>query len=167
MAGLKKGQFFLGPAGSGAPLHFHSLALNAVMYGRKRWALLAPKDALYSQKPALRFFEEDLTVLRAADEATDRAFRRQRDHGYQVHDVEGDWEVFEFTQHAGDLVFVPDFWSHATLNVETSIGIAFEMENFNTAAYAMGVDTIRSLYKDVPGTTFGAAFGAERLETEK
>lgn len=29
-------QFFLGPAGSGAPFHFHCPAINLLVYGKKR-----------------------------------------------------------------------------------------------------------------------------------
>lgn len=34
-------------------------------------------------------------------------------------------KVWEFTQRAGDIVFLPDNWGHATLNVEASIGAVF------------------------------------------
>jgi len=39
---LHGGQFFVGPEGSGAPVHFHSSAVNALYYGRKRWILIPP-----------------------------------------------------------------------------------------------------------------------------
>jgi hypothetical protein len=32
-------QFFFGPAGSGAPVHFHGDAWNVVAYGAKRWCV--------------------------------------------------------------------------------------------------------------------------------
>jgi hypothetical protein len=35
-------QFFLGPAGSGAPFHLHCPAVNGLVYGRKRWYLHPP-----------------------------------------------------------------------------------------------------------------------------
>ena len=37
-------------------------------------------------------------------------------------------DIVEFTQEAEDLVLLPNFWSHATLNLEASIGYAFEFE---------------------------------------
>ena len=37
-------------------------------------------------------------------------------------------DIMEFTQEAEDLVLLPNFWSHATLNLEASVGFAFEFE---------------------------------------
>ena len=34
-------QFYLGPPGSGAPVHFHDNAINLLVYGRKRCSLCA------------------------------------------------------------------------------------------------------------------------------
>ena len=77
--GIRQGQFFLGPAGTGpsgcccmrcwgatprapsgylthtpcalsctagAPIHWHSAAVNALFYGRKRWVLTPPRDSM-------------------------------------------------------------------------------------------------------------------------
>lgn len=41
-------QLALGPAGSGSPLHFHEDAVNALIYGVKRWDLLPPSKTLFS-----------------------------------------------------------------------------------------------------------------------
>jgi hypothetical protein len=32
-------QFYLGPPGTGAPVHFHTHAYNVLIHGRKKWAL--------------------------------------------------------------------------------------------------------------------------------
>ena len=39
---------------------------------------------------------------------------------------------FHCTQHAGDVIYVPPLWGHATLNVKQSIGVAheFSVESF-------------------------------------
>lgn len=39
-------QFYVGPAGSGAPMHVHRSAYNVQVAGRKSWALLPPPYAL-------------------------------------------------------------------------------------------------------------------------
>lgn len=44
-------QFFLGAAGSGAPIHFHCDAWNVVAFGRKRWFLAPPAQAMFSNRP--------------------------------------------------------------------------------------------------------------------
>ena len=33
-------QFYLGPPGSGAPLHWHTNAINSQAFGRKRWSVV-------------------------------------------------------------------------------------------------------------------------------
>jgi len=33
-------QLFVGPAMSGAPMHWHNTAMNALAYGRKHWYVL-------------------------------------------------------------------------------------------------------------------------------
>ena len=34
--------------------------------------------------------------------------------------------VIQFTQHAGDIVYIPALWGHGTLNLKQSIGVAYE-----------------------------------------
>jgi len=41
-------QFYCGPPGSGAPLHYHEHAVNFLAHGSKTWWLLPPADAVYS-----------------------------------------------------------------------------------------------------------------------
>ena len=93
-----KPQFFLGPPGSGAPMHMHKDAINILAHGEKRWLLLPPKDALYSSEPV----SEWLAAGRAPSNAT------------------------VCTQRAGDVLFVPRGWAHAVLNTKTSVGFAIE-----------------------------------------
>eukprot|EP01043_Picozoa_sp_COSAG02_P086838 COSAG02_NODE_24224_length_694_cov_1.211765_1_plen_160_part_00 len=50
-------QWSIGPAGSGAPMHFHGDAWNALAHGRKRWLLLPPAEALYSAQPISTWLE--------------------------------------------------------------------------------------------------------------
>ena len=51
-------QFYLGPAESGAPMHFHRGAWNVLVHGRKRWFLLPPPAALYSIKHPRDWLDE-------------------------------------------------------------------------------------------------------------
>ena len=56
-------QWYIGPAGSGAPMHFHGDAWNALAHGRKRWLLLPPAEALYSAQPISEWLEGDFKQL--------------------------------------------------------------------------------------------------------
>ena len=44
-------------------------------------------------------------------------------------------QVLHVTQNTGDVLCVPKGWGHATLNIETSIGFAFEFAHFLTVSW--------------------------------
>ena len=43
-------------------------------------------------------------------------------------ELQDDASVLECVQTSGDILFVPFTWAHSTLNVETSVGIAYEFD---------------------------------------
>lgn len=94
-------QLAIGPMGSGAPPHYHKAAINILVYGRKRWAFLRRTE--YSSMPAADWWREE---------------RKKGHHG------QDDW--LECEQFPGDVVFVPDFWSHATYNLAPTVAVATE-----------------------------------------
>ena len=100
------GQFYFGPAGSGAPLHYHYQAWNALVYGKKAWVLVPPHQASFSNVPA----KEMVRRLAAEDVAAGKTM------GGKLRCV----------QRAGDVVVVPTGWGHLTYNLATSIGVAKE-----------------------------------------
>lgn len=97
-------QLSVGPAGSGSPPHYHMAAVNTLVYGLKRWWLMPPRDAVYGALPVREWHAAGgPTALRAEGRT-----------------------VLECVQRPGDVIFVPDHWGHAVLNLETSIGFASE-----------------------------------------
>ena len=54
---------YVGPRASGAQVHYHGDAVNLLVYGRKRWALLPPGIAEYSKAPAAEWFATRLPEL--------------------------------------------------------------------------------------------------------
>ena len=102
-------QFYLGGPRTGAPFHFHYDAVNVLAFGEKRWFLQPPAHAEYSIEPPLDWLQR------------------------RVHPLEREGELLECVQRDGDVIFVPASWGHATLNVEASIGVAFELR-FDHAA---------------------------------
>ena len=96
-------QLFLGPPGSGSPLHWHDAALNYLAFGQKRWFLSAPASPIagYSNTPVLDWL--------------------QQTNGFESKDL------LQCTQFAGDIVYVPRRWAHGTLNTKTSIGRYFHL----------------------------------------
>jgi len=91
-------QFYIGPALSGAPGHFHRSAWNILIYGKKRWFLYPPTEAFYSRQHIWPWWQQQPKPTGA----------------------------MECLQYPGDLVFVPDMWGHAVLNLHESVGLAAE-----------------------------------------
>lgn len=88
--------FYLGPANTGAPLHFHDSAWNLVVFGMKRWFAFPPHHSWYSQAHPLQVDRNTLA------------------------------EAQTCVQRAGDLVLIPASWAHATINLVDTIGLSNE-----------------------------------------
>ena len=95
-------QFYLGPPETGAPVHFHTDAVNYLMHGRKRWFLYPPGAAEWSLQPASEFMHS-VALEQGAP--------------------------IECVQHSGDMLYVPKGWGHSTINIEASIGVAYEFSH--------------------------------------
>ncbi len=95
-------QFALGARGSGAQPHFHQQTWNTLIYGRKRWYFEPPPNGPFYFKPSLSFFRE--TIL-----------------SKKVGKTTG---CYEHIQHSGETIYVPEMYSHATLNLDDSLGVA-------------------------------------------
>ena len=89
-------QLIVGPKGSGSPPHFHNHALNALVYGVKRWFMWPPRDAHF-------IFGHVSTWIKNRT---------------------GDY--LECIQMPGDVVYVPQNWGHAVINEAASIAVAYE-----------------------------------------
>ncbi len=94
-------QFILGPKNSGSPPHFHGHAFNALVYGVKRWYLWPPSKAYFAFDHARDWEEEYLGGSR-------------------------DPLAVVCVQGPGDVVYVPENWGHAVVNLADSVAAAFE-----------------------------------------
>ena len=88
---------------SGRYFHQHYAAWNAVVYGRKRW-FLVPPQAYFGPKQV-----DAMTSVEWA--ATHR----------------NEVRPLECVQTAGTVLFVPEAWWHATINLADTVGIAVEV----------------------------------------
>lgn len=93
-------QWMLGPPLSGSPAHFHAHAWNACVVGAKRWFLYPAYAAFYSVRPPVRF---------AFDPPAADAQR-----------------PLECIQRAGDVIYVPEDFGHAVLNLHDTMAVAQE-----------------------------------------
>eukprot|EP00037_Helgoeca_nana_P022380 m.228580 g.228580 ORF g.228580 m.228580 type:complete len:689 (+) comp25978_c0_seq1:1127-3193(+) len=96
-------QFMAGPAGTGAPVHFHKAAWNACVFGRKQWAFFPPNSTFMSAQPVARWWASAATSERV--QAAARIV----------------------VQEAGDVIFVPSGWGHAVRNLAPSAAVAVEL----------------------------------------
>lgn len=95
-------QFYVGAPGSGAPEHYHEDAVNVLIHGEKRWYVHMPQEAQYSTVHVADYVSKVLPSLPPAQ------------------------RPLQCTQLAGDVLYIPHGWSHAVLNMKTSIGFALE-----------------------------------------
>eukprot|EP00455_Lapot_gusevi_P042284 TRINITY_DN4991_c0_g1_i7.p1 TRINITY_DN4991_c0_g1~~TRINITY_DN4991_c0_g1_i7.p1 ORF type:complete len:169 (-),score=53.99 TRINITY_DN4991_c0_g1_i7:54-560(-) len=95
-------EFYVGPPLSGQSLQYRRAAFDWLIYGRKKWLLIPPRDAYFSNKHIHRFLHDDYQWLRGAA------------------------PVFECVQEAGDILLIPDFWSHASIHLQESVGFMSE-----------------------------------------
>ena len=176
----RKVQLFLGPAGSGAPMHAHGPAFNALAEGRKRWALLPPAAQVQSNAHPSAWHEQEAAVraalaARAGGPAAvpdlcaaalaplgvaEAAARKlvggpaegaggaEAPAGTAEAEAEAvAWKCLELAslraarqvkgrrhceQSAGDVLFVPAFYAHATINLDAvNSGFALELQSLD------------------------------------
>ena len=96
-------QWALGAEGTGAPVHFHNTAWNALVYGAKKWVMYPPSHRFMSNRHIKDFLDTDQASLAA------RGLRART-----------------CIQTAGDVVIVPEGWSHGVYNIQQSVAVATE-----------------------------------------
>ena len=101
-------QMALARVNTGANMHFHNSAFNFLLHGRKVWEMVP---------------EGEFRLTAAAAH-----FRAQRDSGGLCTGSRIQQNCNVADQHAGDLMFVPQHYGHAVLNVAPGIALAFEFQ---------------------------------------
>ncbi|XP_060116614.1 jmjC domain-containing protein 8 isoform X3 [Heteronotia binoei] len=89
-------------SGSGVPFHWHGPGYSEVIFGRKRWFLYPPEKTpeFHPNKTTLSWLLDTYPYLPP-------------------------WErPIECTIHPGEVLYFPDRWWHATLNLDTSVFIS-------------------------------------------
>ena len=94
-------QFYVGGARAGAQPHWHEAAWNWLVRGKKRWLLWTPEAATYAQRHSTLALDAARRGGRAAP--------------------------LTCIQQAGDVMLLPAWWGHATINLKPSIGFATEV----------------------------------------
>ena len=110
-------QFLMGRALAGAHVHAHGAAWNVLVHGEKRWFLFPPETPQHIAVvlraaglepkfglPALEWFRTEYQVLKRSRIAP-----------------------LEVIQRPGDVIWVPEKWGHAVINLKPSVGFAMEI----------------------------------------
>uniref|UniRef100_A0AC11C8W7 WD repeat domain 24 n=1 Tax=Ovis aries TaxID=9940 RepID=A0AC11C8W7_SHEEP len=94
--------FGIAGAGSGVPFHWHGPGFSEVIYGRKRWFLYPPEKTpeFHPNKTTLAWLQDTYPALTPSA------------------------RPLECTIQAGEVLYFPDRWWHATLNLDTSVFIS-------------------------------------------
>jgi len=117
MSGLElAARLFLSCAGDGRSMHYHEMAMNALVEGRKRWAVTPPPSAHFSTQMGSIMFAE----LDTGAQDTTSTNRWTNADGAEAKAR----APMQCMQQAGDIVIVPALWSHATLSVEACFAFA-------------------------------------------
>ena len=110
--------FYAGNKNTGALPHHHQTAFNILVSGRKRWVLFetdTPMGAKLQDKYSLDYPYGYFLNSK-------HWFENEYNTTLAIHKKRGG-EVYEFIQEAGDVVLIPNQWSHTVLNLEESLGI--------------------------------------------
>ncbi|XP_060642260.2 jmjC domain-containing protein 8 isoform X5 [Anolis sagrei] len=94
--------FGIAGSGSGVPFHWHGPGFSEVIFGRKRWFLYPPEKMpeFHPNRTTLSWLLDTYPFLPS-------------------------WErPMECTIHPGEVLYFPDRWWHATLNLDTSVFIS-------------------------------------------
>lgn len=117
--------FLVGPCRSGTTVHIDPLgtsAWNTLIHGVKRWVLFpphVPKGVVKGRKLILP--GEDDEAIHYFTTILPRMKRRAAASGGKGE--YSNFECFEFTQYAGETVFIPHGWWHAVINITHTVGI--------------------------------------------
>ncbi|NXH87931.1 JMJD8 protein, partial [Edolisoma coerulescens] len=94
--------FGIAGSGSGVPFHWHGPGFSEVIFGRKRWFLYPPDKTphFHPNETTLAWLQHTYPTLPPAQ------------------------RPLECTLRPGEVLYFPDRWWHATLNLDTSVFIS-------------------------------------------
>ena len=120
--------FLIGPQRSGTTIHIDPLATsawNTLISGKKRWVLFPPyiPKRIVKGKSVIKKGEDDEAIhyfMYILPRIKQMAIKYQNDNTVQGYH---NFRCYEFTQEAGETVYIPNGWWHAVLNLTDTVGI--------------------------------------------
>ena len=103
--------WLIGPPRSGTAFHSHNEAWTALAHGRKRWLFYPPEVSPPGGGSGPNFYPS-FAITDWLDQVLPLLPPEQR--------------PIEAIQNAGDLMYVPEGWSHAVLNIDDTVAVSFQ-----------------------------------------
>ena len=115
--------FGIGTRGSGVQWHSHGAGFSHVIHGRKHWMLYPPDmkpkiDPTQSTIDWMDTHYSDLAKVNAIERADRSRFRSSEGNGHRVRRAKEDALPWECTLEHGDIIYFPDKYYHATINLD-------------------------------------------------
>ncbi|KAL4675633.1 hypothetical protein H8959_009778 [Pygathrix nigripes] len=115
-------------AGSGVPFHWHGPGYSEVIYGRKRWFLYPPEKTpeFHPNKTTLAWLRDTYPALPPSARPLECTIRAGEVSGWQERARPGQRPPANLccTPFLHQVLYFPDRWWHATLNLDTSVFIS-------------------------------------------
>jgi len=129
--------FGAGPAFSGTPFHYHSQVFAQMLHGKKRWFIFPPSNEnnLNQEHPNNRFIQSFIIKpeLSAIQWINSLYTNNLNGDNNEIADLLISNGLLECVLHSGDLLYLPDYWLHLTMNLEPSVFISiFMLDEFKT-----------------------------------
>eukprot|EP00936_MAST-01D_sp_MAST-1D-sp1_P001076 g1076.t1 len=102
--------FILGPPSAGSPLHYHHDAWNGLVFGKKLFFLVPPVHAYRTNRHPLTLLTRKTVNGKQTPRHPPAALRHE----------------LLCVQQAGDILYVPYHWGHATVSLTEGVGVAAE-----------------------------------------
>ena len=115
--------FFVGPNASGTPMHHHSAVWNALIYGRKLWALMPPARATFGKVARQHPLDSDWYKVWLGRGAAGRTKADAKGGTKRAGGRAAAQRYIFCEQEAESLVYLPSSWAHATLNLEEGVAV--------------------------------------------
>ena len=138
-------QVYLGPAHTSMPIHSHNSSWNILLTGLKRWYVMPPGHGVYAftRLPDSEEDRANVTLLsQLSREAVQEVWSIPEWLERYGNRLIAQGLVYEFTQHPGEMVYLPHNWVHGTLNLADSVSISQEvctMQHTDQRYYPVGL----------------------------
>ena len=130
--------FSMGGPGSGVYFHSHSSTWRALAFGKTKWYLLPPGSyqgplfgnmVTWLQNRRRRWWRRRRRrgPRRRREEEAEDAEEEEEEEEDAEEEEDLPVQPLEIVQQEGEILYIPDLWLHATINLQTSVGVAVEM----------------------------------------